>query len=96
MFWQAMTWGLGIGLGAGVSGLVFGFMLRGSHSTRDLHERTVELLEERNEVGRLQERRLYAIGEQIRYATMAIQSVIERMEEIPEELSDEDEDFYTG
>lgn len=96
MFWQAMTWGLGIGLGAGITGLVFGFVLRGNNSTRDLQERTIELLEERNEIGRLQERRLYAIGEQIKFMSVAIQHVVERLEEIPEETSDEDEDFYTG
>lgn len=90
MFWQAMTWGLGIGLGAGVTGLVFGFMLRGSNSASSLQERTIELLEERNEIGRLQERRLYTIGEQIKFMSVTIQHVVERMEENP------DEDFYTG
>ena len=92
MFWQAMTWGLGIGLGAGITGLVFGFTFRGSSSTRELQERTIELLEERNEIGKLQERRLHTIGEQIKFMSVAIQSVIERLEEIP----DEDDDFYTG
>lgn len=96
MFWQAMTWGLGIGLGAGIAGLVFGLTFRGNSSTRRLQERTIELLEERNEIGRLQERRLHAIGEQIKFMSVAIQSVIERLEEVPEELSDEDDDFYTG
>lgn len=92
MFWQAMTWGLGIGLGAGITGLVFGLTFRGSSSTQGLQERTIELLEERNEIGKLQERRLHAIGEQIKFMGVAIQSVIERLEEV----TDEDDDFYTG